>query len=164
MTDLVLLAIALSASAFLLSFATAVAYLRQARDTSPYREVPYEGPGVGKGWPLSSGKGLEVFVAVSKRCPSCVQLLDGLRTGFDAEPLRLLVLGPPLDEPVPPAWSAELLPLDLARKDLGLVSVPYGVVVSEGLVAAHFHIQSAAQFSSMLVKFARPRQPIGVSA
>lgn len=163
MADLLVLAVALSASAFLLSLVTAVAYLRQAGRTGPDREVPYEGPGLGKAWPLSSGTGLEVFIVVSKRCSPCLQLLEGLRAAFGNEPLRLIVLGPPLDEPVPPAWSTELVPIDRAHRELGLVATPYGIVASEGRVAAHFHVQSAAQLRSVLARFTQPRERIGVA-
>lgn len=145
-------ALVIALAAFALSAATAFAQVRSIRRGPGYAASapsPYEGPDVGRPWPLASGSGSEIFVAVSKRCSPCVQLLTSLKASLWSEPLTLVVVGAPLEEELSPAWTVRTFTHEHARSQLGFVGTPYAVIARAGMVAAHGLLSSARQLESM---------------
>ena len=150
-TELSLAAFVLSACALAVSFGCAYSIIRARRAVwAPGASVPYEGPRVGDPWPLPTAEHRSLFVALTKRCPPCQQLLSDLREEFSRQSLHLVVMGPPLEEAFPPSWSVEGLSFDEARRRLGLVVAPYGIVVVGGRVAAHSGVNGVSQLRSLL--------------
>jgi len=161
-TDLAALVIALVA--FGLSCATTVSLfrLRSTYGRGAAAPKPYNGPAIGETWPLGRRVGLEIFVAVSRRCPACAELLASLTPAAVDRELTLLVVGSPLDEELPSHWTVESFNYDLAKSYLGVVATPYAVIVRDGLVAGHAGVHSADQLQT-LMRIVAPEIEIGRS-